>query len=141
MLAVLGLDSDVPRLAVYLLVLSAALIWLGLVRLTYCDARARIARPGLVLGATLLAASVIGIAVYMIVRPALHLEDVREREMSIKSSEALIEVLADLREDQAEVHASVRRLEEALLANRQLVVAEARAHAQAPGAAEPSPQR
>ena len=70
---------------------------------------------------------------YMILRPPEYLEDAYEREISIASSEKLIEVLAELQHTQREIHASVRHLEQALHASRRRQAAQQAARAgQAP---------
>jgi Double zinc ribbon len=87
--AVFGIENDGLNLAVNLLLLFLAVIWLALVWWTYADARRRIADPMLVGCAT--AASLfpfIGTIVYVIVRPPEFLEDVRERELEIAAAQA-----------------------------------------------------
>jgi len=126
MLAQFGIDSDGLGLAVNLLLLFVGIVWLALVFWTYTDARRRIADPMLVGCAT--AASLfpfVGTIVYMIVRPPEFLEDAYEREVSIESSETLIKVLGELQESQAEVKASVQRLEQAMQASRRRAAARA----------------
>jgi len=138
MLAQFGIDSDGLGLAVNLLLLFVGIVWLALVFWTYTDARRRIADPMLVGCAT--AASLfpfVGTIVYMIVRPPEFLEDAYEREVSIESSETLIKVLGELQESQAEVKASVQRLEQAMQASRRRAAARAQQR-QAAEAAERS---
>jgi hypothetical protein len=87
--AVFGITNDGLNLAVNLLILFLVVIWLALVYYTYADARRRIADPMLVACAT--AASLfpfVGTIVYMIVRPAEYLDDVRERELEMQAAEA-----------------------------------------------------
>jgi hypothetical protein len=89
-LAIFGISNDGLNLAVKLLVLFLAAIWLALVFWTFADARRRIEDPMLVGCAT--AASLffpfVGTIVYAIVRPPEYLEDVRERELEIAAAEA-----------------------------------------------------
>src|SRR5688572_32064427 len=89
MLAIFGINSSGLDLAVRLIILVLVVIWLALVYWTYSDARQRIADPMLVACAT--AASLfpyIGTIVYLIVRPPLYLEDVRERDLEIAAAQA-----------------------------------------------------
>jgi hypothetical protein len=87
--AVFGITNDGLNLAVNLLLLFLAVIWLSLVWWTFADARRRIADPMLVGCAT--AASLfpfVGTIVYLIVRPPEFIDDVRERELEIAAAEA-----------------------------------------------------
>jgi hypothetical protein len=88
--AVFGINNDGLNLAVNLLILVLAVIWLALVYWTFADARRRIADSMLVGSAA--AASFffpfVGTIVYLIVRPPEFLEDVRERELEIAAAEA-----------------------------------------------------
>jgi hypothetical protein len=87
--AVFGINSDGLDLAVKLLILLLAIIWLALIYYTFADARRRIADPLLVGCAT--AASLfpfVGTVVYMIIRPPEFLEDVRERELEMQAAQA-----------------------------------------------------
>jgi hypothetical protein len=89
-LAIFGITNDGLNLAVKLLILFLAAIWLALVFWTFADARRRIADPLLVACAT--AASLffpfLGTIVYAIVRPPEFLADVHERELEIAAAEA-----------------------------------------------------
>jgi len=89
-LAIFGITNDGLNLAVKLLLLFLAAIWLSLVFWTFADARRRIADPLLVACAT--AASLffpfVGTIVYAIVRPPEFLADVHERELEIAAAEA-----------------------------------------------------
>src|SRR5215210_8376795 len=89
-LAIFGITNDGLNLAVKLLLLFLAAIWLALVFWTFADARRRIADPLLVACAT--AASLffpfLGTIVYAIVRPPEFLADVHERELEIAAAEA-----------------------------------------------------
>ena len=79
----------------------------------------------------------VGVVIYMILRPPEFLEDAYEREISIASSEKLISVLAELQDTQREIHASVKHLEHALHASRRREAAQQAARtagAQAPPA-------
>ena len=90
LLAIFGITNDGLNLAVKLLLLFMAAIWLALVFWTFADARRRIADPLLVACAT--AASLffpfLGTIVYAIVRPPEFLADVHERELEIAAAEA-----------------------------------------------------
>lgn len=134
--AVLGIENDGLNLAVNLLLLFLAIIWFALIFWTYSDARRRISDPMLVGCAT--AASLfpfVGTVIYMILRPPEFLEDAYEREVSIESSETLIKVLKELQHSQAEMHASVQRLEQAMQASRRRAAART-AQRQAAGGGE-----
>jgi RNA polymerase subunit RPABC4/transcription elongation factor Spt4 len=88
-LAVFGINSDGLNLAVKLLILLLVFVYLALVYYTYSDARRRIADPIVIGCAT--AASLfpfVGTIIYMIVRPAEYLDDVRERELEMQAAEA-----------------------------------------------------
>lgn len=88
-LAVFGINSDGLNLAVKLLILLLVFVYLALVYYTYTDARRRIADPIVIGCAT--AASLfpfVGTIIYMIVRPAEYLDDVRERELEMQAAEA-----------------------------------------------------
>jgi hypothetical protein len=89
-LALFGITNDGLNLAVKLLLLFMAAIWLALVFWTFADARRRVSDPLLVACAT--AASLffpfLGTIVYTIVRPPEFLADVHERELEIAAAEA-----------------------------------------------------
>ena len=89
-LAIFGITNDGLNLAVKLLLLFLAAIWLALVFWTFADARRRVADPLLVACAS--AASLffpfLGTIVYAIVRPPEFLADVHERELEIAAAEA-----------------------------------------------------
>lgn len=92
--AVFGIDNDSVNLAVNLLILLLAVIWLALLYWTFADARRRVADPMLIACAT--AASLFpfaGTLVYMIVRPPEYLDDVRERELEMQTAEARLHEL------------------------------------------------
>lgn len=116
----LGIEGDGPSLAADLLTVFLVILWLALIRWTYSDARLRFERRGRVRLATTAATllPIVGTVVYMIVRPQESLEDARERELSIKSSKALIQILGEMQERQREMHGSVQRLEQAMIASR-----------------------
>ena len=114
------------------LIVLGVILWLALIRWTYLDAGRRLREPRMIRGATALAlVPFVGTLVYMILRPAEDLQDVYEREISIASSEKLIEVLTELQQTQREIYSSVRHLEQALHASRRRAAAR-----QAPPAAE-----
>jgi len=122
--------GDVPGGVIVLLVLFGIALWLALIRWTYSDARRRLRNARLVRAATALAVlPLAGPAIYMILRPPEFLEDAYEREISIASSEKLIEVLAELQQTQREVHAGVKHLEQALHASRRRAAAQQAAQA------------
>ena len=139
MLAV-DISTDVSSGVAIPLIAFGVAIWLALIRWTYTDARRRLRNGRLVRGATLLAVlPLIGPVMYMILRPPEFLDDAYEREISIASSEKLIEVLAELQQTQREIHASVKHLEQALHASRRRAAAQQAAQArgaQAPPAGE-----
>jgi hypothetical protein len=88
--AIFGIENDGLNLAVNLLLLFLAVLYLALVYFVFADARRRIADP-LLIGCAVVAALLfpfIGPVVYMIVRPPEYLEDVRERELEMQASEA-----------------------------------------------------
>ena len=90
MLAVFGIESDGLNLAVNLLILFLAVIYLALIYWVYADARRRIADPMLI-GCAAAAAALfpyVGAIVYMIVRPPEYLADVHERELEMQAAEA-----------------------------------------------------
>jgi len=131
------LAADIPNGVVVLLVLFGVAVWLALIRWTYTDARRRLRSRQLIRGATALAVlPLVGVVVYMILRPPEFLEDAYEREISIASSEKLISVLAELQDTQREIHASVKHLEHALHASRRRAAAQ-QAAARGPGAQAP----
>jgi RNA polymerase subunit RPABC4/transcription elongation factor Spt4 len=88
-LAVFGINSDGLNLAVKLLALLLAFVYLALVYYVFTDARRRIADP-IVVGCATLAGMVpfVGPVIYMIVRPPEYLDDVRERELEMQAAEA-----------------------------------------------------
>ncbi len=93
-LAYFGIESSGLNLAIDLLVLFVAVLYLSLIYWTYADARRRILDPMLVGCAT--AASLfpfVGTIVYMILRPAEYLDDVRERELEMQAAEARLHEL------------------------------------------------
>ena len=88
-IAFFGIESSGLNLAVDLLFLFVAVLYLSLIYWTYADAKRRIADPILVGCAT--AASLfpfVGTIVYMILRPPEYLEDVHERELEVQAAEA-----------------------------------------------------
>lgn len=130
MLAAEIFGGDVPGGVIVLLVAFAVVVWVALIRWTYTDARRRLRNPRVVRGATALAfVPLAGPVIYMILRPPEFLEDAYEREISIASSEKLIEVLAELQQTQREIHAGVKHLEQALHASRRRAAAQQAAQA------------
>ncbi|MCW3040284.1 MAG: hypothetical protein JWM31_2189 [Solirubrobacterales bacterium] len=93
-LGVFGINNGSLNTAVKLLILFLVVIWLALVYYTYADARRRIADPMLVGCATLASFfPYVGTIIYMIVRPAEYLDDIRERELEMQAAEARIQRL------------------------------------------------
>jgi hypothetical protein len=92
-LAIFGITNDGLNLAVKLLLLFMAAIWLALVFWTFSDARRRVGDPLLVACATLasLFFPFLGTIVYAIVRPPEFLADVHERELEIAAAEARLQ--------------------------------------------------
>jgi hypothetical protein len=94
-IAYFGIESSGLSLAIDLLILFAVVLYGSLIYWTYADARRRIADPMLIGCAT--AASLfpfVGTIVYMILRPAEYLEDVRERELDLQAAEARLHELS-----------------------------------------------
>ncbi|MGH2851525.1 MAG: zinc ribbon domain-containing protein [Solirubrobacteraceae bacterium] len=92
-----GISNSGVNLAINLLILFLAIVWLALLYWTRTDAKRRIGDPVLVLCAT--ACSLfpfVGTIVYMIVRPPDLLEDVREREVEMQAAEARLAQLSYL---------------------------------------------
>ncbi len=93
-LAYFGIESSGLSLAVDLVILFIAVVYLALIYWTYADAHRRIHDQMLVWCAT--AASLfpfVGTIVYMILRPPEYLEDVRERELEMQAAEARLHQL------------------------------------------------
>jgi RNA polymerase subunit RPABC4/transcription elongation factor Spt4 len=94
-LAYFGISNNGVNLAINLLILFLAIIWLAMIYWTRADAKRRIADPVLALCATATALfPFVGTIVYMIVRPPEYLEDIRERELEMQASEARLAQLA-----------------------------------------------
>ena len=73
-----------------MLLVGLFVFWLALAYWVYKDARRRIEDPVLVWGATLvlgLALPLVGVFIYVLLRPPEYLDDVRERELEIKAME------------------------------------------------------
>ena len=97
MLAYFGITNDGVNLAINLVVLFLAIVYLALLYWTFTDARRRIADPWLVACATAAALfPFVGTIVYMIVRPPEYLEDVHERELEVAAAEARLAQLSYL---------------------------------------------
>ncbi|HEV3035357.1 MAG TPA: zinc ribbon domain-containing protein [Solirubrobacteraceae bacterium] len=93
-LAYFGIESSGLSLAVDLLILFVAVLYLSLIYWTYADARRRIVDPMLVACAT--AASLfpfVGTIIYLVLRPPEYLEDVRERELETQAAQARLHQL------------------------------------------------
>lgn len=88
-LAIFGIDSGGLNLFINLLILSLVMVWLATIYWTYADARRRLLDPMLIGCATAAALfPFVGAVVYMIVRPPEFLDDVRERELEMQTSQA-----------------------------------------------------
>jgi RNA polymerase subunit RPABC4/transcription elongation factor Spt4 len=86
-----GITNNGVNLAINLLGLFLAIVWLALIYWTRADAKRRIADPVLVACAT--ACSLfpfVGTIVYMIVRPPEYLEDIHERELEMHAAQARV---------------------------------------------------
>jgi double zinc ribbon protein len=93
-IAYFGIESSGLTLAIDLLILFVAVVYLALVYWTYADAGRRIEDPMLVGCATAAALfPFVGTLVYMILRPPEYLEDVRERELEMHAAEARLSEL------------------------------------------------
>lgn len=88
-LAYFGIESSGLNLAVDLVFLFIAVLYLSLIYWTYADAKRRIEDPMLIGCATAAAFfPFVGAVVYAILRPPEYLEDVRERELEVQAAEA-----------------------------------------------------
>jgi len=88
-LAYFGIESSGFSLAVSLLILFLVVLYLSLIYWTYQDARRRVADPVMVGLATFVALfPFAGPLVYTVLRPPEYLEDVRERELEMETTEA-----------------------------------------------------
>jgi hypothetical protein len=88
-LAYFGIKSSTFSVAIDLLIVFLAVVYVALVYWTFADARRRIEDP-LLVGCAAAAAlfPFVGPVVYMILRPPEYLEDVRERELEMQAAEA-----------------------------------------------------
>lgn len=94
--AYFGINDSSLNLAISLLILFALVIWFALIYWTISDARRRIADPVLIYCAGAAALfPFVGTMIYMIVRPPEYLDDIRERELEMYTSEARLAQLAD----------------------------------------------
>jgi Double zinc ribbon len=93
-LAYFGIESSGLSLAVDLLILFVAVLYLSLIYWTYADARRRIVDPMLVGCATVASLfPFVGTIIYMVLRPPEYLEDVHERELETQAAEARLDQL------------------------------------------------
>ena len=95
-LALFGITNSGLNLFVNLVVLFLIVVWIALIAWTFLDARRRIKDPVLVACAT--GASLfpyVGTIIYSILRPPEFLEDARERELEIRSSELRVKQLEE----------------------------------------------
>ena len=84
-----GITNNGVNLAINLLGLFLAFVWLALVYWTRVDAKRRISDPVLVACATALSLfPYVGTIIYLILRPPEYLEDIRERELEMAAAEA-----------------------------------------------------
>jgi hypothetical protein len=93
-IAYFGIESSGLTLAIDLLIVFVAVVYIALLYWTYADAKRRIEDPVLV--GCAIAASLfpfVGTLVYMILRPPEYLEDVRERELELHAVEARLHEL------------------------------------------------
>jgi hypothetical protein len=84
-----GIHNHSVNLALELILLFLAAIWIALIYWTFADARRRI-EDGMLVGLATVASLLpfVGTLIYMIVRPPEYLEDVHERELEIEAAEA-----------------------------------------------------
>lgn len=95
-LALFGISNDGLNLAVNLIILFLAVIWLALIYWTYADAKRRLEDPVLIATATVAALfPFVGTVVYTILRPPEYLVDVRERELEIRAAELRVRRLSE----------------------------------------------
>jgi hypothetical protein len=119
-----GGGGGVPAGVDVALIVFGVSLWMALIRWTYVDARRRLSSAGLVgASAALAVLPLAGPVVYMILRPPESLDDAQERAISIASSERLIALLDEMAQTQREIHAGVKRLEQALHASRRRAAA------------------
>jgi heme exporter protein D/RNA polymerase subunit RPABC4/transcription elongation factor Spt4 len=82
-------DSPAWHITEKLLIFSLFLFWLALAYWVYKDARRRIEDPWLVWMSVILGlVPLVGVFIYVLLRPPEYLDDVRERELEIKEMEA-----------------------------------------------------
>lgn len=88
-LAYFGIKSSSFSVAIDLLIIFLAVIYIALIYWTFADAKRRIEDP-LLVGCAFAAAlfPFVGPVVYVILRPPEYLEDVRERELEMQAAEA-----------------------------------------------------
>jgi hypothetical protein len=83
-----GIHNSKVSLAVELILLVVAIIWIALIYWTFADARRRIDDAMVVAFATVVAlVPFVGTLIYMIVRPPEYLEDVHERNLEIQAAQ------------------------------------------------------
>jgi hypothetical protein len=93
-LAIFGIESSGLNLAVDLLFLFVAVLYLSLIYWTYADAKRRIEDPIMIGCATAAALfPFVGAIIYMVLRPPEYLEDVHERELETQAAEARLHQL------------------------------------------------
>lgn len=95
--AIFGIHNSTLTLVVDLVILFLVIVWLATVYWTFADARRRIEDPLLVGCATVTALfPFVGPLIYSIVRPPEFLEDVEDRELSMRASEAQLAMAGHL---------------------------------------------
>jgi Double zinc ribbon len=95
-LGLFGITNSGLNLFVNLVILFLIVLWIALIAWTYLDARRRISDPVLIACAT--AASLfpyVGTIVYAILRPPEFLDDARERDLEMRSSELRVRQLQE----------------------------------------------
>ena len=89
MLGYFGITNNGVNLAINLLGLFLAFVWLALIYWTRVDAKRRISDPVLVACAMALSLfPYVGTVIYLILRPPEYLEDIRERELEMAAAES-----------------------------------------------------
>jgi hypothetical protein len=93
-IAYFGIESSGLNLAIDLLILFVAVLYIATIYWTWADARRRISDPALV-GCAVVASlfPFVGAVVYMVVRPPEYLQDVHERELETQAAEARLREL------------------------------------------------
>jgi hypothetical protein len=95
--AIFGIHNSTLTLVVDLVILFLVIVWLATVYWTFADARRRI-DDRLLIGCATVAAlfPFVGTMIYAIVRPPEFLEDVEDRELSMRASEAQLAIAGQM---------------------------------------------